>query len=387
MFDAEHFDDSQQERDSFEVPEEIATEDDSLAFMGHMAYISFAHVLLFRRVIPVEIVEQRNFQGFPFFTFNQDTKWGAKLHYMMVSAMDATKKKILKEAHIVMTIDGEGVTANAVEMFSLQFAYNKEDGLRLVDNLGEPIVHLRYQGRAAFASQIGDTIKRISAATGVLKPLPQKVHPQLQLTLHKEYEWPGLKQSAVPFSFPKGDRVLEMACLETPLHKMLIKVTSCYAASPGMIEALMKRKVDHWESSMEEEPVDADGTFEETEGRMRPRASDIDHRQVEVLANAVNTSQRSEEEDPAPQAEDRDGSSVHNDESDSGMDHSQSDDNIDAGIHGESMAEVLDDKDKNGKDENLVATDPLEVAEVIAVPNDDFVPQPEKAGSEGRRRR
>lgn len=64
MFDAEHFDDSQQERDGFEVPEEITTEDDSLAFMGHMAYISFAHVLLFRRVIPFEIVEQRNFQGY-----------------------------------------------------------------------------------------------------------------------------------------------------------------------------------------------------------------------------------------------------------------------------------------------------------------------------------
>lgn len=43
--------------------------------------------------------------GYPFFTFNQDTMWGLKLHYMMLSAIDAIKKKIVRrEATQILTL-------------------------------------------------------------------------------------------------------------------------------------------------------------------------------------------------------------------------------------------------------------------------------------------
>lgn len=75
-----------------------------------------------------------------------------------------------------------------------------------------------------------------------------------------------------------------------------MKVTSLYAANPAKLEALVQRKVDRWESSMEES-VDGDGSFEETNYHAGQRAEDVEYGQEEVFENAVDTSQRSEEED------------------------------------------------------------------------------------------
>uniref|UniRef100_A0A183C2B7 HORMA domain-containing protein n=1 Tax=Globodera pallida TaxID=36090 RepID=A0A183C2B7_GLOPA len=164
-------------------PKDQLTEENRLRFLSRMAYITVAHYLLYRGLLPKGVFKRRKIEDVAIYCFDSNKRWGYKLSEMMKGIKEAIEKKYVKQAFVMINEDSNNPNV-ATEVFSISFCYMEEHALSVLDDRGNSIISFGYKGEKSFRMQVKHIIKKLSAVTKHLKPLVG-VTPYLKLTYYE----------------------------------------------------------------------------------------------------------------------------------------------------------------------------------------------------------
>jgi len=118
-------------------------------------------------------------------------------------------------------------------VFSIYFAYNKNERMLIVDQNGSPIVALYYQGKTEFQHQVLHMINKIGASIESLKPLPPNIKPYIKMTYFEErtpdnYEPSGFQSCLRAYDLDPNIRTSVIGGVDVNLCSAAFDIQSVY---------------------------------------------------------------------------------------------------------------------------------------------------------------
>lgn len=212
-------------------PKDQKDEENRLLFLARMGYLSIAHYLLYRNIIPSGAFRRRRIEDIQIYCFDTNKPWGAKLSNMMKGLRDAIDKKYVESAFIMMNENKENPDT-ATEVFTVQFCYEKAHSFQILDDNGQPVVTLGYKDEESFRIQAKYLLKKINAVTKCLKKLKPDALPYLKLTYYpgtpEGYEPPFYHACNETYIFESKRTFYNFGYISTDTTALAINLQSIY---------------------------------------------------------------------------------------------------------------------------------------------------------------